>query len=183
MEDRETLRLRYFEKAKDYLHTNRELRIQNISQRYPISWEDAEDILQDAALKIITKGWENYIDRGYKLESYFNKILMNTAINYLRKRKHSPDLLPHEDVCKRADISNSFPDPSKLPSEDFDHLFFELGIDKSDPFLGVSELILASSFQWSYEEISKELQIPVGTVRSRINRAKTSCRQSLETSV
>ncbi|MFA6448991.1 MAG: sigma-70 family RNA polymerase sigma factor [bacterium] len=137
--------------------------------------EDAEDLLQETLMKAC-KGFE-----GFKHDSNFRawtrKIMVNTHIN--RVRRQASNALSIEDYP--LDRYNVFVnDPSHVSYiDDPEKVFFHNHIREEilNLFYSLPEkykfVFTLFHFEgYSYEEISKSLKMPVGTVKSRIYRAR-----------
>lgn len=149
-------------------------RLINFLYRYTGSIESAEDIAQDTFIKLY-KNKHMYIEIA-KFSTWFYTIAINETNTYLRKSKKN-----------RTVSINSFDDPEK-PA-------FEFKSDETSPYDNMNikdeayliqkainnldvnhrEILLLRDIQdLEYDEISKILNIPLGTVRSRINRGRES---------
>ena len=62
-----------------------------ICSRYAQHEEEAREILNDGFIKVFTKLDQYSPDRSFK--GWLNRILVNTAIDYYRKRKHDPQVV------------------------------------------------------------------------------------------
>lgn len=144
--------------------------IKKISQ---CNQDEAEDILQDAFIKI----WKNLhgYDPRLTLESWIYRIVHNETISYWRKKtSYSKNNVVQIDEGKL----NMF-----VAEEDFDDIENEKRfriIEEVLPLLKQENrevLVLKYLEDKSYEEISDILRIPEGTVATRINRAKKTFRE------
>jgi|GEM_PF-281225 len=136
-------------------------------KRYAItlthSTPDADDLVQDACMNALRK-WEQY-DALQPLDRWLFTILKNQWISEIRKRKvrEGQGQIPAEDALELS-TNNNIDDTilvkqvqgkiSNLPSE------------LSQP------LLLVCAEGYSYLETSEFLEIPIGTVMSRIHRAR-----------
>lgn len=136
-------------------------------KRYAItltrSQPDADDLVQDACMNALRK-WEQY-DDAQPLDRWLFTILRNQWISEIRKKKvrEGQGQIPAEDALELS-TNNNVDDAilvkqvrgkiSNLPSE------------LSQP------LLLVCAEGYSYLEASKFLNIPIGTVMSRIHRAR-----------
>jgi RNA polymerase sigma-70 factor (ECF subfamily) len=131
------------------------------------SKEEAEDILQEAYIKI----WKNLhdFDESFKLSSWIYRIVHNETISFWRKKKsYGKD--------KVVDLNESLFE--HLPAEGNQHDEHEKNASVIQEVLQLlpikyREVLVLKFFEMmSYEEISDVLKIPEGTVATRINRAK-----------
>lgn len=135
---------------------------------------DAEDLVQESAYKAY-----RYIDSfkvGTNFKSWVNTILKNTFINkyHSRKRRNVVDA-PIEDVSKMGGIidqSISNLAISNIQMEEIHDIIEDLDEKFKTPFL-----MYYSGYQ--YDEIAEILDIPLGTVKSRIFYARKDLRKNL----
>jgi len=132
---------------------------------------DAEDVVQEAYLKAL-KGFNGF--RGTNPRAWLLKIVRNTAYDWAKK--HSNDLkeIPFDErihaVAWGRRLSPSFLQDrinqldaalTQLPAE-----FREI-------------LLLRDIEGWSYKELASALSLPLGTVMSRLNRARQRLREEI----
>ena len=140
--------------------------------------EDAEDLFQDTLMKACS-GYEHFKpDTNFR--AWARKIMINTHINKLR-RKDSGTIFIDDISSGEYDrtIYNMPYDPMASNTDSPEKIFFQNHIDEK-----IMQVIhsLPQEFQqvfklyhfegYTYEDISRALGIPVGTVKSRIFRAR-----------
>ena len=134
--------------------------------------ETAEDILQDTFLRVYNQR-KNY-SPDYALSTWVYTIALNLARSELRKRKLrkylSLDFLKEESDVELPDTTN--PEPGKLKP------LLEKAI-KALPEEYRMAFVLCDIERLPYHEIAEIMRVPVGTVKSRINRARTMLREKL----
>lgn len=135
---------------------------------------DAEDAAQEAILKAY-KNRHGF--RGdSKLSTWLYTITMNVCRDMLRKKnKRQEREVPVDDV---AALSGG-PEPERALEEDAEKeeakaLLSDALASLSDDFREI--LIMRETLNYSYEEISEALDLPLGTVKSRIKRAREKAR-------
>lgn len=130
--------------------------------------QDADDAMQLAFMQIFRK-----LDRfsgGSSLETWIYRVATNEALQFLRRRKRdNVDTLSLEPESKVSQ--------SGLRLEDAEML--EAGLAKLEPELR-AVLTLKEVQELSYAEIAEIMDIPEGTVGSRLNRARRELRDELE---
>jgi RNA polymerase sigma-70 factor (ECF subfamily) len=130
--------------------------------------QDADDAMQLAFMQIFRK-----LDRfsgGSSLETWIYRVATNEALQFLRRRRRdNVDTLSLEPESKVSQ--------SGLRLEDAEML--EAGLAKLDPELR-AVLTLKEVQELSYAEIAEAMDIPEGTVGSRLNRARRELRDELE---
>ena len=147
--------------------------------------ETAEDLAQDTFIKVL-----NNIDRyrpEFKLSSWLFKIANNVTIDHLRKRQLatvSLDGSPHAQTAAEAQATSLDVESrgeSALEAMESRELgtAIELAIAKLRPEYR-SCILLRHVEGRSYEEIAATLDLPLGTVKTYIHRARHELRRSLE---
>ena len=133
---------------------------------------DADDLVQDAAIKAFRK--YNSYRNGESFKNWSFTIVKNTFINnYNSRKKQNIVQLPIEDI---QDIFHYMPQENSRFSQEKKLKFVENCIeDLSSKSKTPFKLYIEGH---TYKEISKCLNIPIGTVKSRINFARTKLKQS-----
>jgi RNA polymerase sigma-70 factor (ECF subfamily) len=140
------------------------------------SREDAEDLAQEA----IVRAYDAY-DRfdGSNFKAWMLRIVTNLYINRYRQRQRGPQLgsLDEEGAVE----------PMSMESEIPDRVLFDnaLGAEIEEALAKVPvdfrmAVILSDIESLSYQEIADAMNVPIGTVRSRIARGRSMLRKSLE---
>jgi len=147
--------------------------------------ETAEDLAQDAFIKVL-----NHIDRyspEFKFSSWLFKIANNVAIDYLRKRRIdtvSMDGSPH--AASAAQVEATSFDVAVHQESALDEMESrELGTAIEQAIARLrpeyrSCIMLRHVEGRSYEEIAATLDLPLGTVKTYIHRARHELRRALE---
>ncbi|MEO7175242.1 MAG: sigma-70 family RNA polymerase sigma factor [Saprospiraceae bacterium] len=134
---------------------------------------DAEDLVQETYLKAF-KSIEKYME-GTNAKAWLFKILKNGYINDFRKRTKRPNRVDFEDFVNYHDSdddnNSGFLD---LREELFDQLMGDevTRAINSLPIDFRTVILLCDIEGFTYEEIAKIIDIPVGTVRSRLHRGR-----------
>jgi len=135
--------------------------------------DDAQDLVQEVLLKV-RRGLETY--RPGSMEGWLSRITTNTFLDEARRRRRRPlDLLPEEPdrvlpPQPGADIALA---AEALPDDVQDAL-------RQLPEEYRAAVVLCDVIGLSYQEIGESLDVPVGTVRSRIHRGRAVLRKVLE---
>ena len=132
--------------------------------------EDAEDLCQETFQKCY-KNLSSYNNK-YAFSTWLFTIAQNTALDFLRKKRVTSSIYPTTgDVQTENDISSSVPSPEeKMINEQA----IEKLLKSIQNLPGIYRRVAELRFIHDYpiEEISKELNIPSNTVKTRISRAK-----------
>jgi RNA polymerase sigma factor (sigma-70 family) len=134
---------------------------------------DAEDLTIEAFGKAF-KSIDSYTP-DFAFSTWLFKIATNNCIDFIRKKQMSPSLLsqlPDDEEDITASLQSDSPDPEEILINDQKIKRIREVVDQLKPlYRDLIELRYYREF--SYEEIASELSIPVGTVKARLNRAKT----------
>ena len=144
---------------------------------------DAEDALQDAYLKAYA-GIGTFAGDS-RLSTWLVRIVVNEALGRLRQRKRDQTVVPFSPSRERPSESEEDMVPGR-PEETPENMtlraemrrLLERSIDEL-PVAFRTVFILREVEEMTVEEIALALQIPSGTVRTRLFRAKSLLRQSL----
>ncbi len=125
------------------------------------NYEDAMDITQTVFLKAYEKF--NLYDPSYKVFSWLYKIAINESLNHVKSKKRNVPLDP------RLASKEKSPEENLLEKKLVDHLQKALRTLKMDYRIVV---VMKYSLELSYSDISKTLDIPIKTVKSRLFTAR-----------
>jgi len=172
--------------AFDELVLRHQQRAVNVAYQVLRDYEDATEVAQDAFVKIYRSMKEF---RGEcEFTTWLHQIVVNLARNKHRWWKRRGKQKTHSLDCPSGNLDDSSPrqfassikDPS---NELIDVEYVSKLNDKiyALPYAYRQVLILRNMEDLSYEEIATVLRCSVGTVKSRIARAREALRQSMET--
>ena len=181
----EVRRQQYTEKEKVDIFDNEFLpqidSMYNFAYRLTFDEDDAKDLVQETYLKAF-----RFIDsfqRGTNAKAWLFRILKNSFINDFRKKSKQPAKVDYQEV------------ETYYNSDDVDaNITTDLRIEAVQSMIGdeVSNALnsLAVDFRtviilcdlegFTYEEMAKILDIPIGTVRSRLHRARNLLKEKLK---
>ena len=152
-------------------------RLLNFVFRYFNNVEQAEDVVQDTLIKLYTHA--SYYKNVAKFSTWIFTIAKNNALTELRKNKRKKTDSLWTDDGKFIDISSK---EESLESK----VQNEIAIDQLNKFLDeIPEnfriaVVLRDFQELSYEEISKIQEIPIGTIKSRINRGRIQLAEKMK---
>lgn len=124
--------------------------------------QDAEDVVQEAYLRAF-KSFEGY--RGGNSHAWLMAIVRNTAYTWLRQRR-TPEV-PFDEEWQEAEVASL--EHSFLEQADY-QLLREAIADLPVEFREV--IVLHDLEGWAYKEVAAMTHIPLGTVMSRLSRAR-----------
>ena len=147
--------------------------------RFVRNKEDAEDITQETFIKAWKK-IETYRE-GANFKTWIFQIAHNTAIDYLRKRKHLAfsDLNNQEtETTFEETIPDTLPLPDELLEKKFDQHAIEGALEMLSP-LYREVLLLYYTNDFTFAQIGELLARPLHTVKSQHRRALIELRKIL----
>lgn len=150
--------------------------------RYTKNDKDAEDLVQETYLKAFTN-FHRY-EKGTNCRAWLFTILTNTFINRFRRKKkereilNADDLRPIEDNFFNREKAEFYQNPEK------GIIFKTFSTDLKDALGNLPDefrtvVVLADLNDFSYKEIAHILDVPVGTVMSRLFRGRKLMRRHL----
>lgn len=143
--------------------------------------EDAKDLVQETYLKAY-RFLDSY-EEGTNAKAWLFKILKNAFINEYRKRSKQPIQVDYEEVTSYHDAEDGTPASYvDLRQELFQGMMGD-EVTRALNLLPVdfkTVILLCDIEDFSYEEIAKIVDIPIGTVRSRLHRARGMLQENLK---
>lgn len=138
---------------------------------------EADDLVQETMLKAY-RAWDQF-QRGTNAKGWLLTILRHAFINEYRRRTRHPETVD-------LDAIEPFSVFEELQDEDPQGTFFDRIVD-DEVLRAIDELpeqfretaVLSDVEGLSYEEIARVLDVPVGTVKSRLFRARRLLQQKL----
>lgn len=152
-----------------------------LARRLTHSREAAEDLVQEATLAAY-RGRANF-EPGTHFKAWYFKILFNTNARRLRKKEVAaveidevPDAFIYQQALQLGGVPED--DPAEILLGKLDREEIVAAIEAlPDEYREAGLLYFLS--EMSYEEIATTLEIPVGTVRSRLFRGRKLLQQRL----
>ena len=151
---------------------------------YHLSYDedDANDLVQETYMKAF-----RFIDKyhqGTNAKAWLFKILKNAYINHYRKRSKRPTRVDFEDIVSYHNSDEShIPGYLDLREELFDKMMGdEVTIAINALPIDFRTVVLLCDVEgFTYDEIAKIIDVPIGTVRSRLFRARNMLKEKLKT--
>ncbi|HEX8288862.1 MAG TPA: sigma-70 family RNA polymerase sigma factor [Pyrinomonadaceae bacterium] len=139
--------------------------------RLTMNQVDAEDLVQETFMQA-WKSFEHY-EIGTNCRAWLYKILFNKYDHYRRKKFMQAKYMQEADELVFANVIYSAPIPEHLTDTEVIAALNKL------PEHYRSVVLLADVHEFDYKEIAEIMNIPIGTVMSRLNRARTQLKKSL----
>lgn len=155
----------------------------NFAFRLTLQEDDANDLVQDTYLKAF-----RFIDSylvGTNAKAWLFKILKNSFINNFRRKTKQPEKVDYESI---EPFYNNTDDGEVAGSVTTDLRTEMFGSMVGDEVAGALNslpvdfrviILLCDLEGFTYEEIAKIIDIPIGTVRSRLHRARHMLKDKL----
>ncbi len=152
----------------------------NFIYRFLSNQTEAEDVLQETFLRLYKN--KHYYKEVAKFSTWIYTIAGNLAKTELRKRKRQRffSLSQHtRDDDKDYEIPDTTHNPEREANSRITDGIIQRAIDKLSPKF--KEVIILRDIQgFAYEEISETLNVPLGTIKSRVNRARLKLQEDLK---
>lgn len=138
--------------------------------------QNAEDATQDTFIKLF-KSFKN-VDPSRKFSSWVYKIATNTALDLIRKHKSAPtsDLTEEFDNISETDLTV---DPYYMVEAVVDAEIIQKHLQKLS-IIQRSVVLLYYYKDFSLNEISEQLNMPVGTIKTHLFRGRKALKQFIE---
>ena len=155
--------------------------VYRVARRFVSSREEAEDLVQDTYARAF-RSWQSYTP-GTNLRAWLLRILTNLNVDRGRRIQRRPDELPLEEHDYY--LANRVADTGGEPVLDQDRVVERLSQDSivtalsslPDDFRDVVVLVDIGDF--SYADAAQILDIPIGTVMSRLHRGRRLLKATL----
>lgn len=143
---------------------------------------EAEDAVQETVLRAYRSFHQ--FKAGTNFKAWVFRILTNHCINRFRRKERGPDAVGFDEVEREAELAGSQQQSDTVSP---DAALFESMLDEEVqtalnelPIEFRTVVVLSDVRDFTYQEIADILQIPIGTVRSRLFRGRRLLRESLE---
>lgn len=141
---------------------------------------DAEDLVQDTIVKAY-RFFASY-ERGTNAKAWLFRILKNSYINNYRKQSKQPFQVDYDEISTYYESVRS----ERSDTTDMEEIMYRELLDDEvtralnrlpEDFRTV--VLLCDIEGFTYEEIANMLDVPIGTIRSRLHRGRNLLRSSL----
>ncbi len=141
---------------------------------------DAEDLVQDTIVKAY-RFFASY-ERGTNAKAWLFRILKNSYINNYRKQSKQPFQVDYDEISTYYESVRS----ERSDTTDMEQIMYRELLD-DDVTKALNKLpedfrtvvLLCDIEGFTYEEIANMLDVPIGTIRSRLHRGRNLLRTSL----
>jgi RNA polymerase sigma factor (sigma-70 family) len=152
----------------------------NFGFRLTLDRDDAKDLVQDTYLKAYR--FIESFQKGTNAKAWLFRILKNSFINDYRKKSKEPSKVDYQEV--ETYYNSDEVDRQITPDLRVESLKDMIGDEISNALNSLdvdfrTVIILSDLEEFKYEEMAKILDIPIGTVRSRLHRARNLLKEKL----
>ena len=173
--------------ATEELLSGYQHRIYGVCYRMLHDAESARDLTQEAMIKIL-QGLDSFDGRS-KLSTWIIRVAMNCCLSHLRREKIRRHASLDLSIGDGLTLGQSLSDESGQKREHFDFSSVERDegraiLERSLQALDADSraiLVLRDVQELEYQQISEILDLPMGTVKSRLFRARAALREKLDT--
>ncbi len=166
-------------------------RIYSVCYRMVRSPDDAADLTQDVLLKVV-EHLSTYDGRS-KLSTWIIRVAMNASLSHLRRAKlretrsldaaaggsESGESEKAARQPRSAVLSSREPSPVQGVEQDQQRMLVLQALDTLDPDTRAL-LVLRDMQDMDYQQLAEALDVPLGTIKSRLFRARAAFRDALE---
>jgi RNA polymerase sigma factor (sigma-70 family) len=153
----------------------------NFALRLCMDEDEAKDLVQETYLKAF-----RFIDSfqsGTNAKAWLFRILKNSFINDFRKKSKEPSKVDYQEVetfYNSEDVNVTITSDLRIDTVK-DMIGDEVSIALNSLAVDYRTIIILCDIEgFTYEEMAKILDIPIGTVRSRLHRARHLLREKLK---
>ncbi len=152
----------------------------NFAYRLTFDDDDSKDLVQDTYLKAFR--FITSFERGTNAKAWLFRIMKNSFINDFRKKSKEPSKVDYQEVetfYNSDDVDKAITTDLRVETvqdmmgDEISNALNSLDVD----FRTV--IILCDLEGFKYDEMAKILDIPIGTVRSRLHRARNLLKEKL----
>lgn len=152
----------------------------NFALRLTTDPNDAEDLVQDTIVKAY-RFFSSY-EKGTNAKAWMFRILKNSFINNYRKTSKKPSQVDYDEVSSYYESIRA----ERTDTSDLESLMFRemMDDDLSNALARLPEdfrtvVLLCDVEGYTYEEIANMLDVPIGTIRSRLHRGRNLLKTEL----
>ncbi|MFY9234708.1 MAG: sigma-70 family RNA polymerase sigma factor [Fimbriimonadaceae bacterium] len=167
--------------AFDALINKHQRRAYQYAYRLTSNPEEASDVVAEAFVRVYS-ALHNFKGQS-AFTTWFYRILTNCFLD-IRKREKSRPAISLESALQTPDgeLERQIEDPGMSPHDESERAERARSVEAAVSVLPEYQramIVMYHAEMMSYEEIAESLDLPIGTVKSRLNRARLSLREQL----
>jgi RNA polymerase sigma-70 factor (ECF subfamily) len=133
--------------------------------------QDAQDVVQEAYARAL-KNFSGF--RGVNPRAWLLTIVRNTAYNWIHKHLREGNVIPFEEKLHTVPAN----EPRSEASYEKRRQQLQEALTRLPPYF--REVLVLYEFEgWSYKEMAAALNVPIGTVMSRLSRARCRLQEAI----
>lgn len=154
----------------------------NFAYRLVMDEDEANDLVQDSFLKAYR--FFDYFEQGTNAKAWLFRIVKNSFINDYRKKSKRPAQVDYNEVEEFYNSGDDDASTSLTVDLRSETVKKKMGDEVVNAINNLPSefrmvIVLCDIEDFTYEEMSKILDIPIGTVRSRLHRARNVLKEKL----
>jgi RNA polymerase sigma-70 factor (ECF subfamily) len=147
-----------------------------VCMRYTNDRDTAQEIVQDSFIKVFEK--LKSFDNSGSFEGWIKRVVVNTAIDYIRKSKKDPFLTDNDNDFRLGGVDPTI-ESEELELKDEKAEIIMEAIQKLSPgYRAVFNLYVIDDY--SHKEIAETLGISEGTSKSNLSKARVNIQKMVE---
>ncbi len=171
------------EGAWDELVSRFEKRVFNFAYRITGRYDEAEDIAQEAFIRVFNSIQTFRGDAVFTTWIY--RIITNVYLDERKRSKSHRQISLDDNIeLEENSVARQFEDEGPKPADIVENKERDSAVQRAINSLPDHQKIIVTLYHiqdLSYEEIAEILRHPIGTVKSRLNRARLALKEKLET--
>ncbi|MPZ19359.1 MAG: sigma-70 family RNA polymerase sigma factor [Luteitalea sp.] len=149
----------------------------NVAYKFVGKHDEAEDLTQDIFLKIFRS--LGTFDRRANFQTWLISVSRNLCIDHYRSVRKERETIAREIDASTMPAATSDAGPYAQLEHDDQRALLRRALDRLAPTLR-SAVLLRDIQELSYQEIAARLDLPEGTVKSRINRGRSELTRQIK---
>jgi RNA polymerase sigma-70 factor, ECF subfamily len=145
-------------------------RIYNLGYRYTNRKDDAEDLTQEILIRVY-QNLKSYRSEAGSFQNWILRVARNLVIDHYRQMRRNPQTGGSEELETMNIKDVKIPTPQRAAEQSEAAQFLQKGLQALSPELKEA-IILRDLEGMAYNEMAELLNVPEGTVKSRINRGR-----------
>jgi RNA polymerase sigma-70 factor (ECF subfamily) len=145
-------------------------RIYNLSYRYTNRRDEAEDLTQDIMIRVY-QNLKSYRAESGSFQNWIMRVARNLIIDHYRQGRKFPQTGGSEELETMKIQDDKVPNPQRAAEQLEASQFLQRGLQSLSPELKEA-IVLRDLEGMPYSDMAELLNVPEGTVKSRINRGR-----------